>query len=207
MNAASDHSRQSRWLLPWIAVVIGAHLCAAAVLSAQEIVIYGFENSVEGWAIPEWAKSSADYVAEECHISGAHVVEGQRALELRTVFPGERWTGAYIERDVEVTDWSLFSRLLVDVYLPDSAPNGLEGKIILTVGDQWRWTEMNRSIPLRPGAWTTIAVILTPGSMDWKFFPDETFRANIRKVGIRVESNDGPVYRGSVFFDNVRLAE
>ncbi len=207
MSVATDHRRRRRWLLRWIAVVISAHLCAGGTAAAQEIVIYGFENTVEGWTIPEWAKSSADYVGQECLISEAHAAEGRHALELRTVFPGERWAGAYIEREVEVTDWSVFSRLLADIYLPESAPGGLEAKIILTVGDQWRWTEMNRSIPLRPGAWTTIAVTLTPGSMDWKFFPDETFRTNIRKIGIRVESNDGPVYRGSVFIDNVRLAE
>lgn len=178
----------------------------APVLSAAEIVIYGFEDTPEGWAIPGWAKSSSDYVAQGAVVSQAHPSEGRCALEVSTAFPGDRWTGAYVEREVEVTDWSPFGQFSVDIFLPSDAPAGFRGRIILTVGDQWQWTEMNRSIPLTPGTWTTLSVNLKPGSMDWKFFPDEAFRKSVRKIGIRVES-DTVRYQGPVFFDNVRLAE
>lgn len=179
----------------------------AASASAAEIVIYGFEGSPEGWQIPDWAKSSADYVGEELSISNAHQGQGQYALEVRLEFPGGRWAGAYVEREAEVTDWTPFGQLSADLYLPPEAPAGLAGQIILTVGESWQWTEMNRTVPLAPGQWTTIAVNLKPGSFDWKFFPDDGFRRSVRKIGIRVESNNGPTYRGSVFIDNVRLAE
>lgn len=188
-------------------VILTGCLGLAPALLAAEIVIYGFEGSLDGWAIPEWAQVSADYVGEECLVSQAHAREGQKALELRTAFPGDRWAGAYVERQVETADWSPFGRLTVDVYLPEGAPTGLGAKVILTIGDQWQWTEMNRVIPLQPGSWTTIAVNLKPGSMDWKFFPDEAFRKDIRKVGVRIESDKDPLYHGSVFLDNVRLAE
>ena len=192
----------------WVAGLFAVWLLALAPSArASEIVIYGFEGTLEGWAIPDWAKASTDYVARECVVSQEHKDQGQSALEIRTDFPGERWTGAYVEREVETTDWMEFSRLSVDVYVPEAAPAGLEGKIILTVGDQWQWTEMNRTVSLRPGAWTIISVKLTPGSLDWKFFPDDGFRKSVRKVGVRVESNKGPVYRGSVFIDNMRLAD
>lgn len=178
-----------------------------ATLPAAEIVIYGFEGSSEGWGIPDWAKASNDYVAQDCAVSQAYKREGASALEIRTDFPGARWTGAYVEREAETTDWSSFGQLSVDLYLPDTAPQGLQGRVILTVGEQWQWTEMNRAILLLPGSWTTVTVNLKPGSTDWKFFPDERFRKSVRKIGVRIESDKGPVYQGSVFLDNIRLAE
>jgi len=186
--------------------VLGA-LAVSPALFAEEIVIYGFEGTLQGWAIPDWARSSADYVGQECLVSQEHAQEGRSALALRTEFPGGRWTGAYIEREVEVADWTPFARLSVDVYLPAEAPAGLSGRIILTVGEDWQWTEMNRPMPLEPGAWTALSVDLAPGSLDWKFFPDGEFRRNVRKLGLRIESDKAPAYRGSVFVDNVRLAE
>ena len=212
--------------LEWYAIVIGSVLGLQAIGAAEsgsptqvhppgeaaairptEIVIFDFEESLGDWAIPDWAKTSNEYVGEELRLTQDYVAEGRQALELRVGFTGEGWTGAYVEREVDARDWTAFSRLSVDVYLPEGAPEGLTGKLILTVGAEWDWTEMNRTIPLQPGAWTTISVNLLPRSMDWTFFPDETFRADVRKMGVRVESNHGPAYRGSVYVDNVRLAE
>jgi len=176
-------------------------------LSAAEIAIYGFEDGPQGWVIPKWAQTSMDYVTTELAVSPEHAQEGASALELRTHLPGERWTAAYVEREVEVTDWTPFGRVSVSAYLPAGAPSGLRGRIILTIGDQWVWTEMNRPVLLEPGQWTTITANLKPGSMDWKFFPDDGFRKNIRRLGVRIESDKQPSYNGSVFLDNVRLAE
>ncbi len=191
----------------WIFTVVLGMWLWATTLWAQHIVIYGFEGTLQGWAIPDWAKGSSDYVAEECAVSDAHASEGQHGLEIRASFPGGHWTGAYVEHETEVTDWTSFSRIAVDAYLPQDAPQGLGGRLILTVGDQWQWTEMNRAIPLEPGKWTTITANLKPGSMDWKFFPTDTFRQSVRKIGIRIESDQQPVYTGSVFLDNIRLEE
>ena len=179
----------------------------ATSISAAEIVIYSFEGTLEGWTIPDWAKSSADYVGLGCQPSQSQSHEGRYALELQTDFPGGHWTGAYVERELEVTDWTPFSRLSVDMYLPPAAPQGLEGRMILSVGEQWTWTEMNQAVPLKPGEWTTLTVNLKPGSMDWKFFPNDAFRASVRKLGVRVESSGSPAYRGSVYLDNIRMAE
>ena len=186
--------------------LMGAGLLAPS-LWAAEIVIYGFEGSPDGWEIPDWAKASSDYVGEACTVSNEHANQGTSALEVHAQFPGGKWTGAYVERQTEVTDWTPFGWLLVDVYLPPEAPAGLSGKIILTVGETWQWTEMNRTISLTPGSWTTLAVNLKPGSLDWKFVPDDAFRKSVRKLGVRIELDHGPSYRGSVYLDDVRLAE
>lgn len=176
------------------------------VLLAAEIVIFSFEGSPEDWAIPDWAKTSGDYAAEGIAVSNEQAKDGEGALEIQAAFPGERWTGVYVERLLDVTDWSAFGQLSASVYLPAQAPAGLKGRLILTVGDEWKWTEMNRAIPLTPGTWTTITANLKPGSMDWSFFPDDTFRQDVRKMGVRIESN--PLsYRGPIYIDDVRLAE
>lgn len=185
-----------------------ALLVACGVAQGAEIAIYSFEDSVEGWAVPEWAKTSSDYVARDLSVSDEVALEGGHALEFWSDFPGDRWAGAYIERTLDVNDWTSFGRVLVSVYLPATAPAGLKGRMILTVGDDWQWAEMNRGVALAPGAWTTITANLTPTSMDWKFFPDEQFRKHVDKLGIRIESEaTGPVYSGPIFVDHVRLAE
>ena len=179
----------------------------AAPAQSAEILLYGFEGTLDGWRIPEWARSASDHVAEEAMISRGYAREGQYALEVLTEFADGRWTCAYVEHDMEVTDWTPFGRLSIDVFLPAEAPVGLKGRIILTVGGRWLWTEMAQPVPLAPGAWTTLTVNLKPGSMDWPFDLDDAFRADVRKVGVRIEAENGPAYRGSVFIDQVRLAE
>ncbi len=169
------------------------------------LTIFDFEGNLQEWIIPDWAKESTDHVGKILSTSAEVASHGTGSLQLLADFPGERWTGAYVEVLMHVTDWSKFGSLSVDAYLPPSAPAGLEARLILTIGEQWVWTEMNRPIPLVPGQWTTVTVNLKPGSLDWKFFPDEQFRKDIRKVGIRVESNKRPVYSGPIYFDNIRL--
>ena len=196
-----------RRMVSWASVLAGLLCCAISSAWAAEIAIYGFEGGVEGWAVPDWAKLSNDYTLKGLGTSKAVAQEGTSSLELQADFPGGRWTGAYVERETEVRDWTQFRHLSVSFYVPPEAPTGLKGRIILTIGEAWQWTEMNRAVPLQPGVWTNIVVDLTPTSMNWKLFVDESFRKDIRKIGIRVESDTQPVYRGSIFVDNVCVAE
>lgn len=188
-------------------LLFGCVFSVMVATEAAEIVVYGFEGGLDGWAIPDWARTSGDYVARQVSVSQEYPEEGQSSLKLQTEFPGDRWAGAYVEREVEVTDWGAFGYVAVSIYLPADAPSGLQGRIILTVGEKWQWTEMNRGVPLEPGQWTTITADLKPGSMDWKFFPDEAFRKDVRKLGVRIESNQRPAYQGPVFLDHVRVGE
>jgi len=178
---------------------------ASAQSQSEPLVIFDFEDSMQDWAIPDWAKEKEEDVGRVLSLSQEIASSGVGSLQLLADFPGEIWTGAYIEVFMHVTDWTPFSTMSIDVYLPPDAPTGLDARWILTVGDQWTWTEMNRAITLEPGKWTTVTANLKPGSLDWKFFPDDNFRRDIRKVGFRVESNHKPVYSGPVYFDNIRL--
>ena len=107
--------------------------------------------------------------------------------------------------DEEYFDWSPYSTLSVDVTLPADAPAGLKAKLILTVGENWEWTEMRRSIQLSPGQTTTLTASLVAGSEDWKrTVVDDNFRKDVRKLAVRLESNK-PAYQGKFYLDNVRL--
>jgi len=188
------------WCLGWL--VVGS----VAAADHEPLVIFDFEGgNTQEWMIPDWAKESPDNVGKVLSISEEVASRGKNSLQLLADFPGDKWTGAYVEVLMRVTDWSPFGSISADVYLPPNAPAGLQGRFILTVGEKWEWVEMNRGLPLTPGKWTTVTANLKPGSLDWKFFPVETFRQDIRKVGLRVESDKQPVYSGPVYFDNIRL--
>jgi hypothetical protein len=175
---------------------------------AREITLYSFEKDPQGWEIPDWAVAKKDHVARSLSVSEFHASDGKYALELDVDFSGlPGWSGAYVERVVDVTDWSPFNSVSAEVFLPANAPRGLRGKIILTVGEEWKWTEMNRSIPLAPGEWTVIKADLTPESMAWRRFIDDGFRADVKKMGIRIESNGKISYRGPLYIDRVKLSD
>jgi len=194
-------------LMAWM-VVAGmwgsAMVGAAAESSSREMVIVDFEEGLQDWGIPDWELTSPDYAAKGASPSLDFTSQGKGSLQLQVAFPGKRWAGAYVEQMMYVTDWGSFDAILADVYLPYNAPKGLKARIILTVGEEWTWTEMNRALALKPDQWTTIKATLKPGSLDWKFFPDESFRKDVRKVGIRIESDDA-AYTGPVYIDNIRL--
>jgi Carbohydrate binding module 27 len=178
------------------------------VSHSKEFLLYSFERDPQGWEIPDWAFGKNEYVAKQMGISEFHTSDGRYSLEVSVDFVDNKsWEGAYVERIVDVTDWTPFSFLSADIFLPKEAPQGLRGKMILTIGDDWKWTEMNRSIPLTPGEWTVIKVDLTSKSTGWRRFVDDDFRRDVRKLGIRVESNGKVVYNGPVYIDNVRLTD
>lgn len=169
----------------------------------EEKVIFGFEKNTQGWSIPDWSLEKEDYKAESVATSDKFAKEGKSSLEVMVNFPGGKWAGAYVEIE-QFFDWSLYKTLSADVYLPKEAPLGLEVRPILTVGDGWTWTEMNSSAKLIPGEWTTVTANIAAGSTDWKKTEvTDKFAADVRKVGIRIESKRA--YSGSIYIDNIRL--
>jgi len=189
-------------------ITAGSVLLPVVDSCAREITLYTFEKDPQGWEIPDWALAKKDYVAKQLGVSEFHASEGKYALEFDVVFSGlPSWEGAYVERIADVNDWSPFGFISVDIFLPAAAPRGLRAKIILTVSDKWIWTEMNRSIPLTPGEWTVVKADFTPESMAWRRFIDESFRADVKKIGVRIESNGKVDYRGPVYIDNVKLTD
>jgi hypothetical protein len=174
---------------------------------SREIVLYCFEKDPQGWEIPDWAITKTDHVARQLSVSEFHSTEGKYSLEVNVDFSGgPKWEGAYVERIIDVTDWSPFNYLSYDGYLPKNGPQGLRVRTIVTVGDEWKWTEGNKAFPLTPGEWTSVKLDLTPNSMVWRKFVDDSFRADIRKLGIRLESNGKITYKGPIYIDNVKLS-
>jgi len=189
----------------FLMVFVLAVLTSAGYLYAEEELLFGFENGLEGWDVPEWAYEKPDHVQREIGQSSDFASEGASSLEIKTEFPGGSWAGAIVEI-MQYFDWTDYNAIACDVYLPEGSPTGLKGKIILTVGDTWKWVEMSRDFQLIPGEWVTIKGDLMPGSIDWRRVQvDDTFRQDIRKVDVRVTSGGKPAYTGSIYLDNVRV--
>lgn len=172
----------------------------------EERSYYDFERGdLAGWEVPQWAEGKNDYVAKKAEISQDFASKGTGSMKVTADFPGGYWTAALVEIQ-QYLDLSKYRIISVDVYLPADAPVGLNAKLILTVGDNWRFVEMNRSFPLMPGEWVTITASLEPGSYDWKrVVPDEKFAEDVRKIAVRIESNNKPKYTGVIYIDNVRV--
>jgi len=189
-----------------ILITLSCSFLLPGISHSKEFILYGFEKDPQGWEIPDWAMSKPDHVARQIGVSEFHSSEGKYSLEVDVEFSGTpKWEGAYVERIIDVTDWSPFSYLSYEVLLPKSAPQGLRVRTIVTVGDAWKWTEANKALQLTPGEWTSIKLDLTPESMAWRRFVDDSFRADIRKLGIRIESNGKIAYKGPIYIDDIKL--
>ncbi|MFH1305207.1 MAG: glycan-binding surface protein [Candidatus Omnitrophota bacterium] len=187
-----------------VLMVAGLLLTAAAVY-AEETVLFDYENGLEGWEVPDWAYEKPDHVQKAIAPSDMYSSSGNFSLEMDVDFPGGRWTGAIVEI-MQFFDWTDYSKIACDIYIPEDAPRGLKSVIILTVGDAWKWVEMSRSYDLVPGEWTTLTADLTPGSIDWRRVQvDDAFRQDVRKIDIRVHSNNKPAYTGPIYIDNIRV--
>lgn len=168
-------------------------------------IIFDFETGLEGWEIPDWAYEQEDFVGETIEASKDFASTGKSSLKLVANFPGGSWKGAIAEV-MEYMDWTAYGKISCDIYIPQSAPAGLRAKLILTVGDDWTWTEMSKSVKLEPGKWVTVSANLMPGSVDWKRTnPTDEFRSDVRKIDVRIESNKKPVYKGPIYIDNMRV--
>ncbi len=189
-----------------VALVLALAFGISTKAWSEEKVLFGFEKDAQGWEVPEWALEQQDYVAKTVEVSKDVAKEGKQSLKITSAFPGKTWTAALVE-DFEYFDWTPYKAISADVYIPKEAPIGLKSKIILTVGESWKFIEMARSIALVPGEWVTISANLLPGSEDWKkVVVDENFRKDVRKIAIRVESNKKPEYKGPIYIDNIKLA-
>jgi len=174
---------------------------------SEERVLFSFEGTTDGFEIPFWTLEKEDHVADSIESTQEFASEGNASLKVNCDFPGKSWTAALVELE-QYLDFSPYREVAVDIYIPPDAPLGLRAKLILTVGDDWRFTEMTRTIPLVPGKWVKVSGNIEPGSYDWKrTVPDESFRQDVRKIVVRIESNRVPVYKGPVYIDNIRIGK
>ena len=170
----------------------------------EERTYYNFESDLNGWEIPMWVQGKTEYVATDVEISSEVANEGNDSMKINVGFPGGIWSAGLVEIE-HYLNLSHYRVISADIYLPPDAPEGLKAKLILTVGNNWKFVEMSRSIPLMPGKWVTVTANIEPGSYDWKrVVPNEEFAADVRKIAIRIESNRKPAYTGPVYIDNIR---
>lgn len=174
----------------------------------EEKIYYDFETDLGGWEVPLWASSKSDYVANIApEISKDFASHGNYSMKIMADFPGQMWSAALVEIQ-HYLDLSASRALMADIYIPEDAPLGLKVKLILTVGESWKFVEMNRTVPLIPGEWATISANIAPGSYDWKrIVPERSFSEDVRKIAIRIESNRKPKYAGPVYIDNIRVGK
>lgn len=167
--------------------------------------LYDFEGDDNGWEIPTWAFDKTDHVARTMEPVEGAASNGSGSLGVYVEFPGDKWSAAIVEiqQFLDLTDHDMIS---ADIYLPPEAPVGLRAKIILTIGEDWRWTEMTRTARLKPGEWTTITADISEGdTTTWRRTTvDKEFKTDIRKIAVRVESNK-PAYSGPIYMDNIRI--
>lgn len=187
-------------------VIAGFILASSSAVLAQEEVLFSFDTGLQGWEIPTWAFEQPDHVQQSISLSDEVASDGDVSLKMETAFPGGgTWSGAVVEI-MQFFDWSDASVIACDFYVPENAPEGFKGSIILTVGDDWTWVEMSRSVDLVPGEWITVEGDISPGSIDWRRMQvDESFRQDVRKITVRVHYNNRPSYDGPIYIDNVRI--
>jgi hypothetical protein len=188
-----------------LVLVLSAALLLANISQAAEKVVYSFESDTQGFELPDWTLEQDDMVCDSIEASSDYASEGQQSLKYNVAFPGGIWTAAFSEC-MEDFDWTPYSKISVDVYIPSDAPEGMKAEIVLTVGDNWEWKEFRKKQSLWPGKWTTLTADLKPGSVDWKRTEvTDEFRADVRKVGVRIISNKKPKYTGPIYIDNIRV--
>ena len=169
---------------------------------------YQQKEDTEGWKIPDWEWEKEEFVAEDIKISKKYATDGKKSLELKADFPGGKWTAALIEV-MGYFNWIDFGKISCDIYLPKKAPEGLKAKIVLSIEENCESVEMSRGYSLKPGKWVTVTADLKPGSTDWRggMLTTNEFRMRVRKMAVRIESNYKPLYKGSIYVDNIRLTE
>ncbi|MDD5488466.1 MAG: glycan-binding surface protein [Candidatus Omnitrophica bacterium] len=171
----------------------------------EERVYYDFEGNLKGWEIPMWAQGKSDYVAKDIVISEDVASQGRSSMKFNADFPGGSWNAALVEIQ-QYLDLSSYRVIRVDIYVPENTPEGLKAKLILTIGDNWRFVEQSSSVPLVAGEWVTLTASIEPGSYDWKrIVPDKRFAEDVRKIAVRIESNRKPQYSGPIYVDNIRV--
>jgi len=183
--------------------------------TAQERIVFDFEDGVEGWDIPDWATEQHDHVGTSLGTSDEEASSGANSLELVCDFPGDQWAFAVAEYAVDM-DLRGEESISVDIYLPKKARGDLyQARIILIVGPWWRM-EQRWSVPLKRGEWTTITakldVTMENELSHWKRKTKEASLTkhldNVRKIVVRIEYNaspslGGPPYEGPIYIDNV----
>ena len=197
-----------------LACVVSLHHSSASALGE---IRFDFEDGDEGWSIPDWSFNQKDHKAISSEVSTDFASSGTHSLKVMCDFPGDVWTAALVDKEFEdPVDLYGYHSISVDMYLPKNAPKELMlARMILTVGEEWRFTEMRFPVQLKAGKWTTVSARLESYEVPdpvWKGRAEKRLFLNIRKVrkvAVRIEYDIAPPYRlgteykGPVYIDNM----
>ena len=183
--------------------------------SAEDAIIFDFEDDTKGWDIPDWAYNHRDYKSKEVHISDKKALEGEKSLEVVCDFPGNVWAAVLIERERDM-DLSKYETISADIFLPRKAPRGFyKARFILTVGVGWHFIEMRHPVDLIPGKWNNVTVKLEKEEVlesAWKGRGEKRLFKHIdkiKKIALRIEYDAAPPhrvgsrYKGPIYIDNI----
>ena len=189
------------------------------VFAGEEDILYTFDESIEGWKVPDWAFEQRDYVAGKTLLSGETMKSGPGALEVVCDFPGNRWAAALVEIEKDM-DLSGYSSISADIFIPKSAPKGFfKARFIMTVGIGWHFIEMREPVDLIPGKWVTLQADIEKEELlisDWKGRGEKRLFKHadkVKKIAVRIEYDASPPhtiggrYNGPVFIDNVVISK
>ena len=196
--------------------------------SYARMVLHDFEEDAQGWAIPRWSCEKNDYSCKVVNISHDVASLGKGSLKLEVDFKKDSWYAAVTEVEGPF-DLSKYKTIACDVFLPEGAPEGIEARIALSVGENWLWIETEDPVELVPNKWVTIKAGLRSGSNDWKTVEmiermgkdgkfrgnvkheynvpmTDAYRADVRTIAVRAEAYRVD-YRGPIYVDNMRVQE
>jgi hypothetical protein len=174
----------------------------------DEKVLYDFESDKDGWEIPLWAVDKEEYTQKASDISDDISSRGKKSLRVDSDFSPGKWVASIAEIQ-RYFDLSEYDAIATDIYLPPDAPErGFRAKLIFTVGEDWKFVEMSRSVKLEPGKWNYILASLKSNSRDWKWTKvDNTFKEDVRKIALRIEYEGKQSYSGPIYIDNIRAGK
>ena len=156
-------------------------------------------------------------MARDVFVSSKEASSGSQSLEIICEYPGDNWRAALVEREKDL-DLTGYKKISVDIYIPKKAPKGMFlGRIIMTVGDGWHFTQMKEGVPLPRGKWTTLEVDLdnegyTFMTSPWRGRKEKRLYKHlgkVKKIAVRVEYDAappyriGPKYHGPIYMDNI----
>ncbi len=176
----------------------------------QQKYVYNCKHYIQNWDIPEWSTYKEDHISPILSVDENFKKNDNSSLKLTVAFPGESWSAGVVEAE-GIFDLTLYRALTCRVYVPRSAPKGIEARFIIVTGEDYLWLEMDRPVAINPGKQTTVTANLKYGNHGWKSgegrvrMSDE-LKEDIRKVAIRIESNIVE-YEGPVYIDNIKLVK
>ena len=70
----------------------------ASKAEENALTIFDFESELEGWTIPDWAQTSADYAGKNLVASKEFASHGEGSAQIQVAFPGGKGTADMVGR-------------------------------------------------------------------------------------------------------------